>query len=138
MLIPFSPVLSEKQANEASALALAHVGDAVFELLVRTSLVSKGPAQVESIHHRTVAHVNAEAQAKAADKLQAVFSAEELSVYKRGRNSHSHAAPHHMSPAAYHKATGLECLFGWLYLCGRHERILELFRIIWEGDTNEL
>ena len=137
MLNAITPNYTERQTNALGPLTLALVGDAVFELMVRTNLVLKGPSQVDSLHQRTVSYVKAEAQARSADRIVPVLSEEESSVYKRGRNCHSHAAPHHTTEAAYHKATGLECLFGWLYLCGKTERLRELFAIIWEEGKNE-
>ena len=137
MLNAVKPNFTERQANAVGPLTLAHIGDAVYELLVRTNLVFRGPALVDILHQKTVSYVNAEAQAKAADRIQPHLSEEEIAAYKRGRNCHSHAAPHHTSEAAYHKVTGLECLFGWLYLRGRIDRINELFEIIWEEGDNE-
>ena len=132
MLDSVTTKFTERQANAVGPLSLALLGDAVYELLVRTNLIAKGPALVDSLHQKTVSYVNAEAQAKAADRIQPILSEDETAAFIRGRNCHSHAAPHHTTEAVYHKATGLECLFGWLYLCGRTERIKELFEIIWE------
>ena len=84
------------------------------------------------LHRLTVEQVRAEAQAEAAKKLLPHLDEEELAVYKRGRNTKVNSAPHHAEIAQYHAATGLEALFGWLYLQGRNERIGELFTIIME------
>ena len=127
-----SKPLSEAEANAQSALALAHVGDAVYELLVRSMLASQGPAAVQDLHRKTVSYVRAEAQARTAKKLLPALNEEETAVYKRGRNSHVHGIPAHANPGEYHSATGLEALLGWLYLQGRTERILELFRTVTE------
>ena len=125
-------VLTAKEADRLSMLALAHVGDAVYELLVRSMLTLRGPAQVQDLHRSTVAFVRAEAQAKAAEKLLPLLSEEEAAVYRRGRNCRVHGIPAHANPGEYHAATGLEALFGWLYLQGKEERVRELFRMITE------
>lgn len=127
----FKP-LSPTETNALSMLALAHVGDAVFELLVRSMLAAVGPATVQELHRKTVSYVRAESQAKAARKLMPILSEEESTVYRRGRNSHVHGIPAHANPGDYHSATGLEALFGWLYLQGKTERIQTLFDAIME------
>ena len=134
-----SEPISVTEANAMSSLALAHVGDAVYELLVRSMLASRGPAAVHDLHrqtvdlHRqTVAYVRAEAQAATVKRLLPLLSEEETAVYKRGRNSHVHGIPAHANPGEYHSATGLEALLGWLYLTGRQDRIRELFDAVTE------
>jgi len=126
------PKLSLKEVNQMNMLALAHVGDAVYELLVRGMLCSERRAPVMQLHRLTVQKVRAEAQAEAAEKLLPMLSEEELAVYKRGRNTKVNSAPHHADIAQYHAATGLEALFGWLYLQGKTERVGELFNAITE------
>ncbi len=128
----FTPGLSVKEVNQINMLALAHVGDAVYELLVRSELCSRKSAAVMQLHRLTVERVRAEAQAEAAEKIRPRLSEEELAVYRRGRNAKVHSVPHHADPAQYHAATGLEALFGWLYLQGRTERISELFAALEE------
>ena len=124
--------MSEQEVNKLSVLALAHVGDAVFELLVRARLCADGPAAVAQLHRRTVAQVNAAAQAEDMKKLLPLLTEEETALYKRGRNTKVNSVPHHADVGQYHAATGLEALFGWLYLLGRHDRIAELFAAITE------
>lgn len=124
--------LTAKEADRLSMLALAHVGDAVYELLVRSMLTGQGPAQVQDLHRSTVAYVRAEAQAKAAEKILPLLRDDEAAVYRRGRNCRVHGIPPHANPGEYHAATGLEALFGWLYLQGKEERVRDLFRIITE------
>ena len=124
--------LTAKEADGLSMLALAHVGDAVYELLVRSMLTLRGPAQVQDLHRSTVAYVRAEAQAKAAEKILPLLSEEETAVWRRGRNCRVHGIPPHANPGEYHAATGLEALFGWLYLQGKEERVRALFRSITE------
>ena len=124
--------MTEQQVNKLSVLALAHVGDAVFELLVRTRLCALGPSAVAQLHRQTVAQVNASAQAEDMKKLLPLLTEEETALYKRGRNTKVNSVPHHADIGSYHAATGLEALFGWLYLLGRTDRIRELFNAITE------
>ena len=121
--------LPPEQRPTVSELALAHVGDAVFELLVRAELCCAGSARVKELHAKTVARVTAPAQAAFVELLLPHLTAEETAVYKRGRNAHSHPAPRSASPGQYARATGLETLFGWLWLTGQKERINELYAI---------
>ena len=124
--------MSEQDVNKISILGLAHVGDAVYELLTRSRLCLEGHSSVMELHKRTVSRVNAAAQAEAVKKLLPHLTEEELAVYKRGRNAKVHSVPHHADIGQYHAATGLEALFGWLYLCGRTERLSTLFSRITE------
>ena len=128
----FLPEMSEQDVNKISILGLAHVGDAVYELLTRSRLCFEGHSSVMELHKRTVSRVNAAAQAEAVKKLLPHLTEEELAVYKRGRNAKVHSVPHHADIGQYHAATGLEALFGWLYLCGRTERLSALFSRITE------
>ena len=125
-----------QDVNKIIMLGLAHVGDAVYELLYRSKLCTDGHTAVAEMHRMTVAFVRAEAQAEAAAKLLPVLTTEEASVYKRGRNAKVNSVPHNADIGQYHAATGLEALFGWLYLLGRTERINELFNIITGGTDN--
>ena len=131
-MMKMSEPIAPAEANALSSLALAHVGDAVYELLVRSMLASRGPAAVQELHRQTVSYVRAEAQAKAARKLLPLLTEEENAVYRRGRNSHVHGVPAHANPGEYHSATGFEALLGWLYLQGRTERIQSLFDALTE------
>ena len=110
-----------------SILSLAHVGDAVYELLVRTYLAGHGQTKVAGLHRATVSMVKAPAQAKAAAALLPLLTEDERGVYRRGRNSHVNSVPHGATKAEYHAATGLEAVFGWLWLDGDSGRIRELF-----------
>ena len=132
----FFPEMPVQDVNKISMLVLAHVGDAVYELLYRSKLCTDGHTAVAEMHRMTVAFVRAEAQAEAAAKLLPVLTTEEASVYKRGRNAKVNSVPHNADIGQYHAATGLEALFGWLYLLGRTERINELFNIITGGTDN--
>lgn len=118
------------QVNEISNLGLAHIGDGVYELMVRSYLCIRGDKTVKNLHKDSVALVKAPTQAKFAEKLKPYLTEEELSYFRRGKNAHSHAAPKSATPQEYAKATGLETLFGALYLQGKTERLNELFEIV--------
>jgi len=119
--------------NEISVLGLAHVGDAVFELMARTWLCMGGASTAKHLHGGAVALVAAKAQAAAAEQITPELSDEELAIFKRGRNAHVNSVPHGSTYEQYHTATGVEALFGYLYLSGRAERLDELFDMIVEG-----
>ena len=129
-----SPNMTAQEVQRISMLGLAHVGDGVYELLNRSQLCREGHTDVQTLHRLTVARVRAEAQAKAAAHILPLLTEEELSIYRRGRNTHVNSVPHHAQLADYHAATGLEALFGWLYLLGRLERIDALFAAIMEEE----
>ena len=131
----FQMTYTPRQVNEVTNLGLAHIGDGVYELLCRTYLCSRGDHTVKNLHKDTVALVNAPAQAKFADKILPQLTEEEVAYFRRGKNAHTHAAPKAASRAEYAKATGLETLFGALYLLGRTDRLNELFQIMMEEDN---
>ena len=123
-----------QQVNAISNLGLAHVGDGVYELLCRSYLCAQGDQTVLKLHRDTVNMVKAPAQAKYAEVLRPHLTQEEFDFYRRGKNAHTHAAPKSATRAEYAKATGLEALFGALYLLGRTDRLNELFHIMMEED----
>ena len=123
-----------RQVNSISNLALALIGDGVYELLCRTYLCTQGDQTVLKLHKDTVNMVKAPAQAKYADLLKPHLTEEENDFYRRGKNAHTHAAPKAATRAEYAKATGLEALFGALYLLGRTERLMELFQLCVEEN----
>ena len=121
-----------------SPLALAFVGDTVFDLLVRSELVCEANRPVNALHKAASTKVCASAQAAAITKILPLLSEDEEAVFKRGRNAHTGGIPKNQSSADYHYATGLECLFGWLYLKGKTERIKELYNTIHNnGEVSE-
>lgn len=124
------PNFTSQQINAMSALALAHIGDAVFELLVRTKLCTDGYTRNGNLHRETVERVCAPAQAALTEKLLPLLTPDELAFYRRGRNAHVHGIPKNATHAQYAKATGLEALFGALYLMGRTDRLNELFHAV--------
>lgn len=134
----FEMNLDKGRIDAISNLGLAHIGDGVFELLCRSYLCEQGYKTVLDLHKKTVALVNAPAQAEFVDKLLPLLNEAELSYYRRGKNAHVHAVPRGATPAQYAKATGLEALFGALYLAGKTGRINELFRAVMEGEDHGL
>lgn len=129
----FNAEMTDTQMSRLSSLALAHLGDAVYELMVRTYLVSRGRETNRGLHRATVAMVQAPAQAAAAEKLAPLFTEEEAAVYRRGRNAKTHVIPRGATVKEYHAATALEAVFGYLYLKGRKDRLNELFGTILEA-----
>lgn len=128
----FDPRLTPDELRAVSAIALAHMGDAVYELLVRTWLCAHGKATGKELHRATVALVCAPAQAEKVRKILPLLTDEEQAVYKRGRNANVHTMSRSATPAQYHAATGLECLMGYLYLKGDKPRAEALFRAMME------
>ena len=117
-----------------SSLGLAHLGDSVFEVMVRSRLCLRGKAKAKDLHRATVAYVAASAQATRFERIRSVLTQEEEEVFRRGRNTAPHSVPKAASRGEYQTATGLEALFGWLYLQGRTERLNELFSLMMEGE----
>ena len=129
----FQMNMEKRDIDAISNLGLAHVGDAVFELLCRSYLCAKGGKNVGNLPRETVALVKAPAPARFADQLLPMLTEEGLSYYRRGKNAHVHAVPKGATAAEYAKATGLEALFGALHLAGKTQRLNELFHYIMEG-----
>ena len=119
--------LTEDQLRGISSIGLAHLGDAVYELLARTWLCAHGKATGKGLHRATIELVRAESQARRAEASLPMLTEEEQAVFRRGRNAQVHSIPAHASRAQYSEATALEALLGWLYLSGRKERVNELF-----------
>ena len=126
--------MTPDQLGALSSLALAHVGDAVYELLVRSALCAQGVPRADILHQRTVAYVSAPAQAAAAERILPLLTEQEREVYRRGRNAHVRSVPKGATTGEYHAATALEALFGWLYLGGRHDRLTALSEALLGGE----
>lgn len=126
--------MTKVEARQYSPLALAFVGDAVYEQLVRDELILSANMPVRKLHSLTVQKVCAEYQAAAVRALidKGVLSEEEQDIFRRGRNAGGVSAPKHSTVADYRAATGLECLFGYLHLIGETGRIEELYKSIRE------
>ena len=130
----FSIQLTQDEIRNISSIGLAHLGDAVFELLVRSYLCAHGKATGKGLHRATIELVCAPAQARFAEKILPQLTEEELAVFRRERNANVHSIPRHASRAEYQQATALEALIGWLYLQGEKDRINELFCMMLEGE----
>ena len=130
----FKMNLTVREINAISNLGLAHMGDCVFEILCRGYLCARGGKNVGNLHRDTINMVKATSQAAFVDKLLPLLTEEELAYYRRGKNAHVHAVPKSCTPAEYAKATGLEALFGALYLAGKTDRLNELFKAVMDEE----
>ena len=126
--------LPPDQIRGISSIGLAHMGDAVYELLVRTWLCAHGKATGKGLHRATVALVCAPKQAELAQRILPLLTEEEQAVFRRGRNANVHSIPAHASRAQSQQATALEALLGWLHLSGRHDRVEQLFAVMMEEE----
>ena len=126
----FEMSMTRAEIDAISNLGLAHMGDCVYEILCRAYLCAHGDRTVERLHKDTIQMVKATSQAKFVDKMLPLLTEEEMAYYRRGKNSHVHAVPKSATPAEYAKATGLEALFGYLFLSGQKERANELFNLV--------
>ena len=124
--------MKEENIHAISNLGLAHLGDAVYELMVRSWLCLHGKATAKGLHKAAVHYVAAPAQAQRVERILPILSQEEQDVFRRGRNASPHSIPQNASREEYQKATALEALFGWLYLKGQNERLNELFALMME------
>lgn len=116
--------------TELSILGLAYIGDAVYELLVRSYLADNGLLGARNMHQHTTKIVNAKSQSITAEKLFPYFTEEEFEVFRRGRNAKVNSVPKNASEKEYHEATGFEAVLGWLWINQNKQRINELFKII--------
>lgn len=116
--------------KELSPLNLAFIGDCIYEILVRESLVCNANRPVNDLHKESIKFVSAKAQNEAYKKISSVLTEEETAIFKRGRNAKVGHNPRSASQGEYHTATGVEALFGYLYLNDDMDRIKELFSII--------
>ncbi|MCL2747841.1 MAG: ribonuclease III [Oscillospiraceae bacterium] len=132
-----APVLAPAELHRLSSLALAHVGDAAFEIMVRVRLCLAGHVTAAKLHEQTVAHVRAGAQATYARALWPHLSEGERAVFLRGRNAETHTQPHAATREEYAQATALEALWGYLYLTGRQARLEELFAKLPIANVNQ-
>ena len=119
------PPLDVKQY---SPLTLAYIGDAIYELVIRTILVRRGNTQVNKLHKQASGLVKAEKQSEMIGLLEEELTEEELHIYRRGRNAKSNTSAKNASIVDYRRATGFEAVMGYLYLKGNYSRMLELIR----------
>ena len=124
--------LPQQELNRYSPLTLAHIGDAAFEIVVRTVLVRRANQQVNKLHRLASSLVSAEHQSKMVGVLEEVFTGEEAHVYKRGRNAKAATKAKNASITDYRRATGLEAVIGYLYLKGDYRRIVDLVELALE------
>ena len=122
--------MTKAEIDAISNLGLAHMGDCVYEMLVRAYLCAQGNKTVAQLHKQTITMVKATYQAAFVDKMLPLLSEDEMTYYRRGKNSHVHAVPKSATPAQYAKATGLEAMFGYLFLSGKKERANEIFNLV--------
>lgn len=118
---------TQETVNGISNLGLAHLGDAVYELMVRSWLCLHGKATAKGLHRAAVHYVAAPAQAQRVKNILPMLTEEEQAVFRRGRNASPHSSPQTASRLVYATARGLEALFGWLYFNGENDRLNELF-----------
>lgn len=130
----FSVSLTQDDIRAISSIGLAHLGDAVYELMVRTWLCLHGKATGKGLHRATIALVCATKQSELSERILPLLTEEEKGVFRRGRNANVHTVPHSADRATYLTATALEALFGYLYLKGERERLNELFSVMMEGS----
>ena len=128
--------MDAEQLLNLSSLGLAHLGDGVFEVMVRSWLCLHGKAKAKDLHRATVKYVAAPAQAAAMERIRPMLTPEEEEVFRRGRNTAPHSVPKAASRGEYQTATGLEALFGWLYLQGQTRRLDELFAGLMGEEDN--
>ena len=121
--------LEQQDIKTYSPLTLAYLGDAVYDVIIRTMLVEKANMQVNKLHQKASSYVKAEAQKEMFFAIEKTLTEEEFGIYKRGRNAKSFTSAKNASIGDYRIATGFEALIGYLYLLGKMERILELIKI---------
>ncbi len=120
----------DKPPKLLNPLVLAYIGDTVYDLFVRTSLIHTTDYTAHGLHRLSVSRVKASAQAEAFHRIEGMLNEDELYIYKRGRNVHPHTMPKNASMGDYRVATGMEALIGYLYLSGADDRLTELMGYI--------
>ena len=131
-----APMWTEAEARGQNPLVLAYIGDCVYELFIRSRILHRNE-KVARLHRASAKRAKASAQSALAEELQDFFTEEEAAVFRRGRNAHSKTTAKNASVADYRRATGFECLIGYLYSSGNTVRLLEYFKEIeriWENE----
>lgn len=131
------PTLSNLDPRQLSALGLAYIGDAVYEVYVRSHVLKRGDTNVNKLHKASIRYVSATAQSRIIHAIVPVLTEEEVSVYKRGRNAHSNTMAKNADVVDYRHATGFEALIGYLYVQAKHERINEIVSLAFDYIDNE-
>ncbi|MDE6671219.1 MAG: ribonuclease III [Ruminococcus sp.] len=129
--------MSERDAGQYSPLALAFLGDSVYDTLVRDYLLRRANMPVAKLHTAKIKLVCAEFQSSVYENVAEILTEKEISVLKRGRNSTGNTIPKHAEAVDYRRATAIECLFGYLFLTGQEERISQIFNVIMENVLPE-
>lgn len=129
--------LEDRDLRSYSPLTLAYLGDAVYEIMIRTSLVKKGNCAVNKLHKKASSLVKAQAQSRMIGYMEEYLTEEEYQIYKRGRNAHSPTMAKNATMADYRRATGFEALVGYLYLKEDFQRLVDIIKIGLRGITNE-
>lgn len=133
----FTPMEKQEAAGK-NALVLAYIGDTVFDLYVRSAIIKEKKGTVNALNQMACKMVNAKAQAESVQKIMDELSEEELDIFKRGRNAKSSTTPKNMTVGDYKKATGLEALVGYLFLCGEYRRLdeimMKIIHLNFEGE----
>lgn len=121
--------LESQDIRAYSPLTLAYIGDAIYDLYIRTILVSRGNKQANKLHKEASSLVKAPTQSKMIEVLEPLFTKEEESVYKRGRNAKSYTTAKNATMGEYRRATGFEAVMGYLYLTDQNNRMIDLIKI---------
>ncbi len=121
--------LTEVELRTYSSLALAYIGDSIYDLIIRTMVISKGNTRPQKYHKEVIGYVNAKAQMEMMGKIKEYLTEEETTIFRRGRNAKTISPAKNQSLHDYRIATGFEALMGYLYLSGQMERIMELIHI---------
>ena len=137
MIISADKPMSERDAGQYSPLALAFLGDSVYDTLVRDYLLRRANMPVAKLHTAKIKLVCAEFQSSVYENVAEILTEKEISVLKRGRNSTGNTVPKHADAVDYRRATAIECLFGYLFLTGQEERISQIFNVIMENVLPE-
>ncbi len=130
-------ILSKEEARSYSPAALAFFGDCAWEILVRRYILSGGNAPSGKLHDRSVEMVRASYQSAAADIIKDILTEEESDIFRRGRNASGIQVPKSSTASEYHRATGFEALFGYLFLIGEYNRANQLFEVILNGNNKK-
>ena len=129
--------LEDRDLRSYSPLTLAYLGDAVYEIMIRTSLVKKGNCAVNKLHKKASSLVKAQAQSRMIGYMEEYLTEEEYQIYKRGRNAHSPTMAKNATMTDYRRATGFGALVGYLYLKEDFQRLVDIIKIGLRGITNE-
>lgn len=129
--------LENRDVKTYSPLTLAYIGDGIYDLIIRTILVSQGNCPPQKLHHRASALVKAEKQSQMIGVIEELLTEEEHAVYKRGRNAKSYTMAKNATVSDYRRSTGFEALMGYLYLTDQNERMIDLIRLGLEIETDK-